>query len=111
MFEWQSLTMTSLVENPSILSAAVAFPEKQRLHPRLPEGERQFMGAVGGIHIHQDRSRAGATQLHHHPSPGIGGQGPNAGPGADPARAHSERDATRQFAQFAPAMPFRLMTG
>src|ERR1035437_1237144 len=69
------------------------------------------MGAVGGIHIHQDRSRAGATQLHHHPFHAIGGPEPNAVPGADPARTQSERDASRQFAQFAPAIPFRLMTG
>ena len=76
-----------------VVGVLVVVPEEEGLHARAREGELQLVGAVGGVHVDQRGSGAGAAHVHHDPLDAVGGPEADAVALANAERPEAAGDA------------------
>ena len=109
VFQLQSQAVARTAEDLFVVGALVFVPEEERLHPRASEGVAEFVGAVGGIHVDQGGSGAGAAHVHHDPFNAVGGPEADTIAAANAKRPEPARDAVCRLAELGPGHAAGLM--
>ena len=110
VFERQRVAIARFGEDVAVVGVGVPFVEEERADPGFAEHVAQFVGAVGGVDVHQHDAGAGRGVLQQHPLQAVAG--PDAGA---VARTQTEaRQATGRArdlgVQFTPCQPRGLVT-